>query len=115
MLRYEGQRPREGPPLRRAGLLICLAAALSVTAVATAAPPGATTEAATGVTATTATLNGSVVTNDPQPVTYHFEWGTTTAYGSRSAETTVTGGGPGGKSVSENIAGLQPSTMYHFR
>ena len=99
--------------MRRAGLLICLALALTGAAVATAAPPGATTEAATDVTATTATLNGTVVTDGA--TTYHFEWGTTTAYGSRSPETSVTGGGPSGKAVSERIAGLQPSTTYHFR
>ena len=99
--------------MRRAGLLICLALAVTATSVATAAPPGATTNAATDVTATTAQLNGTVVTDGA--TTYHFEWGTTTAYGSSSPETSVTGGGPGGKSVSEDIAGLQPSTTYHFR
>jgi hypothetical protein len=99
--------------LRRAGLLICLALAVSASAVAIAAPPGATTNAATDVTATTATLNGTVVTDGA--TTYHFEWGPTTAYGSSSPETSVTGGGPNGKSVSDQIAGLQPSTTYHFR
>jgi hypothetical protein len=99
--------------VRRAGLLICLALVAGVAAVATAAPPGATTNAATAVTATTAELNGTVVTDGA--TTYHFEWGTTTAYGSSSPETSVTGGGPSGKSVSDRIAGLQPSTTYHFR
>ena len=99
--------------MKRVGLLICLALAVAGTAVATAAPPGATTTAATDVTATTATLNGTVVTEGA--TTYLFEWGTTTAYGSRSPEKSVSGGGPNGKDVSEDVVGLQPSTTYHFR
>ena len=99
--------------MRRAGVLVCLALVLTGTAVATAAPPGATTNAATRVTVTTATLNGTVTPDGD--TTYYFEWGTTTAYGSRSPERSVTGGGPNGKEVSEDIAGLQPSTTYNFR
>lgn len=99
--------------MKRAALLICLALAVAGTAVATAAPPGATTTAASDVTATTATLNGTVVTDGA--TTYHFEWGTTTAYGSRSPEDSVSGGGPNGKDVSADVVGLQPGTTYHFR
>lgn len=83
------------------------------TGVAFAAPQ-ATTEAATSIAATSATLNGSVV-RDGQ-TTYHFEYGTTTAYGSRTPDKNVSGGGgSGGRSVNEDVSGLQPSTTYHFR
>ena len=88
-------------------------AGVITTGVAFAAPQ-ATTEAATSIAATSATLNGSVV-RDGQ-TTYHFEYGTTTAYGSRTPDKNVSGGGgSGGRSVNEDVSGLQPSTTYHFR
>src|SRR5205814_915731 len=86
---------------------------LALPAAVAAASPGATTRAATGVTATTATLNGTVDPNK-QETTYHFDYGKTTAYGS---STTAQGPvkGNSGKSVSSQLTQLAPSTTYHFR
>jgi hypothetical protein len=75
--------------------------------------PSATTGSATGVTTSTATLNGVV---NPQRATtsYHFDYGTTTAYGTT---TPATGAGAGTADVgaAAPLAGLAAGTTYHFR
>ena len=93
--------------------LVALAALAAGPGTAVAAPPGATTGAATEVTATTATLNG-VVNPNKEDTTYVFEYGTTTAYGSTTpAQPAVSGNA--GKEVSVQVTGLTPGTTYHFR
>jgi CSLREA domain-containing protein len=72
------------------------------------APPFAASGEATDVTDTAATLHG-VVTPNAGSATYHFEYGTTTAYGSSTPDTA--GSGP----VAAAIGGLAPGTTYHFR
>jgi hypothetical protein len=97
----------------RAGIVVFVMSIFAVAAgVASAALPTATTGTATQVTATSATLNGTVARNG-EATTYHFEYGTTTAYGSRTPDKNVAGNQP--RDVSEDVAGLQPSTTYHFR
>ena len=77
--------------------LAVVALVLALPAAVATASPGATTRAATNVTATTATLNGTVDPNK-QDTTYHFEYGKTTAYGtSTPAQGPVNGNS--GKSV----------------
>jgi hypothetical protein len=99
--------------MRRAAVLIGLAAFALLPATASAAPPAAITGAASAITGTTATLNGTVLPNK-ESTTYHFEYGTTTAYGSVTPD--VGGlGGNAGKAVSADISGLAPQTTYHFR
>lgn len=97
-------------PLR----LLVLLAALALTAPATALadPPGATTGEATAVTYQSATLNG-IVNPNKEETTYYFEYGTTTAYGTKTPSGTE--GGNAGKAVEAAISGLAPSTVYHFR
>jgi phosphodiesterase/alkaline phosphatase D-like protein len=75
--------------------------------------PIATTGAASAVTATGATLAGSV---DPEGAltTYRFEYGTTTAYGSVSPDAEA-GSGRDPVAVSADLAGLTPNTTYHYR
>jgi FG-GAP-like repeat len=77
------------------------------------APASATTGAVTTVDRTTATLNGTVDRSDPDvPARYHFDYGTSTAYGTRmpaSDVPVVTA------PVSQSLWGLQPSTTYHYR
>src|SRR4029077_2303227 len=70
------------------------------------------TNAATNITSSSATLNGTV---DPNAITttVHFQYGTTTNYGSTTANRTYTGNTT--QSVSANITGLSPNTTYHFR
>jgi len=77
-------------------------------------PPTADTNAATAVTGTGATLNGTVnANNDSATVT--FQYGLTTAYG-----TTVTADqspvtGTSSTAVSKAITGLTNNTTYHYR
>jgi hypothetical protein len=68
---------------------------------------------ATNVTQTSATLNGTV---NPagQSTTYHFEYGTTTAYGT-GTPTTSAGSGTKATVVSAVIGALAPNTTYHIR
>ncbi len=80
----------------------------------TLVPPTVTTNAASSVTTTGATLNGTVNAHDSS-TTVTFEYGTTTAYG-----TTVTADpspvtGSTDTAVSKAIAGLTPNTIYHYR
>lgn len=79
-----------------------------------AEPPGITTSAATSVTDTTATING-LVNPGGATTTAQFEYGTTTSYGSTVSITLSPDNGTTGQSVSANLTGLTPSTMYHFR
>jgi len=74
--------------------------------------PNITTDPATNPAAYSATLNGKV---DPHglPTSVHFEYGTTTSYGSRTPSQTKTGNTS--QNVSANISGLSASTTYHFR
>jgi alpha-tubulin suppressor-like RCC1 family protein len=61
------------------------------------------------------TLNGRV---DPEGVeaSYHFEYGTTTAYGtSVPVPDTSVGSGRTAVSVSQSISGLEADTTYHYR
>lgn len=93
---------------------LAMCATLGATAgVALAAAPTAVTTAATNVTATTATLNGTVSPNGTD-TKYFFQYGTTANYG---AQTPPQGPikGNADKAVSADVAGLKPSTNYHFR
>ena len=81
----------------------------------TGSAPSATTLAATGVIITGGTLHGSI---DPQgqATTYHFDWGSTTAYGSQTplADATV-GSDSSEHAVEQTLGELTPDTSYHFR
>lgn len=75
--------------------------------------PTTATLAVTSVTAVSGMLNGLVNPNGLS-TTYHFDWGTTTAYGST---TPTLSAGSGNASVGESalISGLTTGTTYHFR
>jgi CSLREA domain-containing protein len=77
------------------------------------APPGVTTGDATGVSSGAATLQGLVNPN-ARVSSYHFEFGTTTAYGGSTAAQT-TGAGVSPEAVAATVTGLVPGTTYHFR
>jgi hypothetical protein len=78
--------------------------------------PTATTVAASGITSSSAILNGNV--NDSGlATTVTFQYGTTTSYGTSVAATT--GGsiaaGTGSTPVAVSLNGLSGTTTYHFR
>ncbi len=75
--------------------------------------PNVTTRTASSVRPTTARLRGRV---DPQgrPTTYYFEYGTTTAYGSRTSSSSA-GSGSSSRNVSKNVSRLKQGTTYHYR
>jgi hypothetical protein len=75
-------------------------------------PPVVTTNSATNITTSSATLNGSL---DPHGLTttVYFQYGTTTSYGHTSAMQSQTGNTY--RNIAANIGGLSPSTVYHFR
>lgn len=79
----------------------------------TTGPPSATTGAATGIGENEATLTGSV---NPHgfATTYSFNFGVTSAYGQKTAETSA-GSGTGPSPASAFLSGLSPDTTYHFQ
>jgi hypothetical protein len=82
------------------------------TTLSATGPPVVTTSAATNVTASSATLNGSL---DPHGLmtTVQFQWGMTTGYGSTTLMQTQTGNTY--RNIAAIISGLSPHTTYHFR
>jgi hypothetical protein len=83
-------------------------------ASAEAAVPTATTGNVTNVTQSTARLHGSVKPNR-QSTTWHFEIGTTTAYGAATAEQGPVAAGAGTTNVAADVGALAPGTVYHYR
>ena len=79
----------------------------------TSSVPATVTGAASNVTPTTATLNGTV---DPsgRPTTWYFEYGTSTSYGKKTTAVSA-GSGNGAAPVSAPVTGLTTGKTYHFR
>jgi hypothetical protein len=79
----------------------------------TSGKPGVQTGTPTAVTGTSATLTGSV---DPagHSTSWYFEFGTSTAYGTKTASQGA-GSSGGAHTVSVPIAALTPATTYHVR
>jgi hypothetical protein len=77
--------------------------------------PGVGTGGSSAIGQGVATLEGTV---DPMgwETAYHFEYGTSTAYGSSwpTVDTSI-GSFTGGQGVSITVQGLQPATTYHYR
>jgi hypothetical protein len=65
------------------------------------------------VTATSATLNGTVNPNGAS-ITYYFEYGPSSDYGSSTPAQSL-GSGASDVSVSATITGLISCTTYHYR
>ena len=76
-------------------------------------PPDPVSRGPSWITNTAATLGGLV---NPTGFTtsYHFDWGTTAGYG-HSTPPVSAGAGSNEIPVSFTVAGLLPSTTYHFR
>jgi autotransporter-associated beta strand protein len=82
--------------------------------VAPLVPPTVTSGSASGITASAATLSGTVNPNG-LATTARFEYGMTTAYGSTASVTISPNDGSTAQNVSVSISGLQPDTIYHYR
>jgi hypothetical protein len=110
-----GLSPNTEYQVRLVGTTGQSATSASETFLTKPAPPLVTPTSADPVGQTDATLSAFV---NPQrsATSYHFEWGTTPAYGNRvpGFERQI---GAGGEAilVQEPITGLQPDTTYHFR
>jgi hypothetical protein len=76
--------------------------------------PWATTGAANPITATSATLNGTVSATGLAP-TAQFKYGLTTSYGSTMDATPGSINGPSEQAFSARISGLQLGKTYHYR
>ena len=77
--------------------------------------PKTTTQAASSLTGAGAKLNAAV---NPHGLatTYYFEYGTTTAYGTKAPTSPASiGSGFADVSVSQTLSGLSSNTTYHFR
>ncbi|MFH0888660.1 MAG: glycine rich domain-containing protein, partial [Planctomycetota bacterium] len=81
----------------------------------TAQAPTCTTNAATNVAGTTATLNGTVNPNGTNVTTCYFDYGTTTSYGISATVASLPGSGTSGVAVTANITSLSIGTLYNFR
>ena len=87
---------------------------MSFTTSATAVTkPTVTTNAATSVASSSATLNGKVNPNGAS-TTGWFEWGTTSSYGN-TTQTFSGGSGSSEVTMSWGISGLSPGTTYHYK
>lgn len=77
-------------------------------------PPETKIKVAGHIGPTIATLNGEDKAEYGAPQTWYFEYGTTTSYGSKTAEIKETSH-TGWQEVSGGATGLAPKTLYHYR
>lgn len=80
---------------------------------AAAATPAATTGGAAKVTQTSAKLTGIVDPNGTSTTAF-FQYGTTPTYGSQTADVAA-GSGTKNVTVTSDVTGLAPATLYHYR
>jgi fibronectin type III domain protein/trypsin len=85
---------------------------LSVMTRSPTGSPAGVTNPATLIASHSAKLNGSLYPHGLSTTVY-FQYGRTTAYGSRTPNQTKTGNSY--QNVSANISGLRSDTIYHFR
>jgi hypothetical protein len=97
---------------RAAAATAILIAMVLVPEAAFASAPSATTSPASAVGSSAADLNGTVSPNK-ESTSYHFDYGTTTSYG--SVTPTGSASGNASKNVSNTVTGLAANTTYHFR
>ncbi len=73
--------------------------------------PDAQTDKAAKIAKTSALLDG-IVNGEGKAAKYHFEWGTSEAYGQITASTAA---GPGEEQIEVELTGLKAGVSYHFR
>jgi hypothetical protein len=92
---------------------LALASLAAAAGADTGLPPSAVTEPAAPVGQTTATVAARVDPNGSATM-YHFEYGTTAAYGAKTADESA-GSADGDASVQLTLSSLSPNTTYHYR
>lgn len=80
-----------------------------------ATAPVVTTGSAGSVSQSGASVAGSVNPSGSNVTDCHFDYGTSSSYGSRMACASSPGGGSGVVGVSALLSGLSAGTVYHFR
>jgi hypothetical protein len=95
------------------GLLAVAIASAGTPASAAPSPPVVTNSSPSDLSQSGATLSGTVNPSG-QSTSYHFEYGTTTAYGTQTSPADV-GSGSTPVGVHQAILGLTPNTTYHYR
>jgi phosphodiesterase/alkaline phosphatase D-like protein len=80
-----------------------------------AVTPIVATTAASSLTRTLATLNGTVNPNGSTVSDCHFEYGPTTSYGSTAPCASLPGSGSSPVAVTASVGNLSPAGTYHFR
>jgi hypothetical protein len=79
----------------------------------TSAAPVVVTGAATGLTASSATLKG-IVNPEALATSWYFEYGPTTSYGSKTPARSLAAS-PNNTNISAAISNLAPKTTFHYR
>lgn len=105
----------DGRPFRRLRAGAPLAALATLAALVVSGCAGSYTQPASTVGITKATVEGVVFDPADTTITYWFEYGVTTKYGSETAHKTIVIGDRQNHAVSADIGGLRPGTKYHFR
>jgi hypothetical protein len=85
------------------------------TVTITAKAPAVTTGAASAITSTTATLNGTINPDGASVTACTFEYGTSVSYGKTASCSSLPGSGTSAVAVSAPITGLTASQTYDFR
>ena len=67
------------------------------------------------MTGSTATLHGTVNPNGANIADCHFEYGTTTSYGTTAPCVETVGSGSSAVAVHADLSGLTPNMTYHVR
>ncbi len=78
-------------------------------------PPALETGAPTAITASSATLNGTVDPDGSEVVDCHFDYGTSTKYGASIPCESSPGSGTDPAPVTSDLSGLAGGTTYHLR
>jgi len=91
-----------------------MAVSAPVTFTTSKAQPTIASESVTNVEATAATLEAQI-DPDGEDTTYHFEYGTSEAYGHSTPESTPIGEDNLDHTATARITGLEPAVTYHYR
>src|SRR5205807_135379 len=96
-------------------LWLCAGALVVAPAAAAGLAPVVSTGNVQAVTATSATLTGTV-NPDGEATTYYFQYGTSTAYGNTTPSPAASAGsGTTNVNASAAVVSLTPNTTYHYR